>query len=76
MPLTSAPQLFEPGVKKRYDFQTLVIYVGWASSGNSEASTGWTIKRTTLDATGNPTVDQWTGVGIASWNNRVNETYS
>lgn len=62
--------------KRAYDFQTSVIYVGYTGLGVDESGSGWTIKRISLDGSGNPTTTEWTGFRSATWDNRAMETYT
>ena len=62
--------------QRRYDFTASAIYVGAAPAGAATSAASWTIKKIGLDAGGNPTYTQSTGIQTAVWNNRATETYS
>lgn len=64
--------------QKRYDLGVAPTssYVGFAPNGTATGSVGWTIKRTTQDASGNPLAEEWTASAVATWSNRTSETYS
>jgi hypothetical protein len=61
--------------QKAYDISETTIYIGFAEFGVLQSEAAWTIKRLTLDSSGNPTSEQWTGVEEATWTNRTLETY-
>lgn len=63
-------------LQRAFEFGTTTIYMGYADIGVAQSATGWTIKKLTLDGSGNPTSEKWTAVGTATWNNRASETYS
>lgn len=69
-------QSFQQPSQRRYDIQAAVIYVGHARFGAATSAPVWTIKRVTLDVSGNPTAEQWTMVGLAVWDDRATESYS
>lgn len=62
--------------KKRFDIQSTVSYVGYAPNGTATSSSGWTIKKTTFDLSGNPIEETWTTENTAVWDNRASESYS
>ena len=61
---------------KRFDIGASTIYVGEAAAGASTASAAWTIKKFTLDGSGNPTAMTMTAIRGGVWNNRATETYT
>lgn len=63
-------------VQQRFDIGTAAIYVGEAAKGAAASAAVWTIKKVTLDGSGNPTQVQWSADRLAVWNNRTSETYS
>lgn len=62
-------------LSQRFDISLTTIYVGYAPAGTLASQAKWTIARTSLDATGNPTQTLWTEYGVATWDNRTSETY-
>lgn len=71
--------MFEPSaanVQQRFDIGSSSIFVGEAAQGAAASSAVWTIKKVTLDSSGNPTQVQWSADRSAVWNNRTTETYS
>lgn len=61
---------------KRYatnSTNSLIYYTGQAAQGTPDSSSGWTIKRTTLDNSGN-VIAIGTATGI--WNNRESLIYT
>ena len=70
------PGLLESETQQAIETLALVIYQGYAALGVAAATAGWTIKRVTLDGSGNPTAIQWSAVNQI-WNNRATTvTYS
>lgn len=63
-------------MQARYDIGTSAIYVGTALKGVAAATAEWTIKKITLDASGNPTNVQWSDERAAVWDDRATETYT
>lgn len=63
-----------PNLQYLYDVGSGSIYVGYAPRAVSPASSLWTIKRTLLDISGNPTEAKWTITG--SWDLRAALSYT
>lgn len=57
---------------KRVDVSSAVIYVGDATVGTAESSTGWAIKKINIDVSGNVTSVL---VGTGAWANRTALSY-
>lgn len=75
VPVSGVVETIEPYLKQEYDIGATVIYVGYAPRGTATSAAAWTIKKTALDVTGNPTSTLWTSV-TAIWDNRATETYT
>jgi hypothetical protein len=62
-------------LKKMYDIQNNVIFIGSAPRDTATNTAAWRIKRIDIDVNGNPTQVRWTE-GSAIWDNRLSETYT
>lgn len=62
-------------IKTLYDIQDTVAYIGTAPQGSDASAAVWTIKKTSFDGAGNPTIQVTSGPN-AVWDNRVSESYS
>lgn len=71
---TPVQQVFRPTHVERYDISSASIYYGFADRGSVSSSPVWTIKRTSLDGSGNPTLIQWSVT--SSWDSRTGLTYT
>lgn len=64
------------GVKKTlYDISNTIIYIGIAAQGTSSNIGAWLIKKTTLDADGNPVSTLYSN-DTAVWDDRISTMYS
>lgn len=61
---------------KRFDIGATAIYAGEAASGTATAAAAWTIKKISLDGSGNPTSITMTAIRSAVWDNRTTESYT
>lgn len=60
----------------RYDIGSTAIYVGYAEIPPTENQAQWTIKKITLDGSGNPVKSEWTTSGSGNWTDRTSEVYA
>jgi hypothetical protein len=69
---------FRKPLSIRHDLDSGYDYIGYALSGTSESSTGWTITRLTINSLGVVTATMTPNVASSSvtWSNRKNGTYT
>lgn len=67
-------QLDVPNLQYRYDIGTGTIYYGYAQRTLQTNESVWTIKKTVLDSSGNPTQALWSITG--SWDSRISLLYT
>lgn len=65
----------DPLLQSAYDIGTAAIYSGQAARGVAQSAASWVIKKTALDASGNPVTIQWAGPGV-TWSDRIAHIYS